>query len=236
MARNVFATLLFLSLASPLAAQASVFGLGRAKDGDSLMVGDKEVRLFGVDAPEFDQSCTKEATAWSCGAAAADKLSQLVTGKRVTCSAVGTDQYDRVLGRCMVGTTDINRAMVASGYAVAFRRYSSDYVSAEESAKVNKRGLWAGTFQMPSDFRHAVDSPAPARSKSAPKRKAPRAASSDWQARASGNCNIKGNRNRKGQWIYHVPGMPYYDQTRAEELFCSEAEARAAGYRRAIIK
>ena len=54
--------------------------------------------------------------------------------------------------------------------------------------------------------------------------------------RASGSCNIKGNRNRKGQWIYHVPGMPYYDQTRAEEVFCTEAEARAAGYRRAIVR
>ena len=133
----------------------------------------------------------------------------------------------------MVGATDVNRAMVASGYAVAFRRYSSDYVSAEESAKVNKRGIWAGTFQMPSDYRHAGDAPLPQRPKT---RERAVASSSRWQARASGDCNIKGNRNRKGQWIYHVPGMPYYDQTRAEEMFCTEAEARAAGYRRAIVK
>lgn len=48
-------------------------------------------------------------------------------------------------------------------------------------------------------------------------------------------CNIKGNRDRRGQWIYHVPAMPYYDQTRAEDIFCNEAEAQAAGYRRAIV-
>ena len=60
--------------------------------------------------------------------------------------------------------------------------------------------------------------------------------SNDWQARASGNCNIKGNHSRKGEWIYHLPGMPYYDRTRPEEIFCTEAEARAAGYRRAIVK
>jgi hypothetical protein len=136
----------------------------------------------------------------------------------------------------MVGATDVNRSMVASGYAVAFRRYSSDYVSAENSARANKRGIWAGTFQMPSDYRHAGDAPAPTRSKSAPVRSAPRALSSDWQARATGNCNIKGNRSRKGGWIYHVPGMPYYDRTRPEEIFCTQAEARAAGYRRAIVK
>ena len=105
-------------------------------------------------------------------------------------------------------------------------------MSAEESAKVSKRGIWAGAFQMPSDYRHAGDAPVPVRSKSAQKRSAP----SDWSARASGNCNIKGNRNRKGRRTYHVPGMPRYDRTRAEELFCTEAEARAAGYRRAIVR
>ena len=32
------------------------------------------------------------------------------------------------------------------------------------------------------------------------------ASSSGWQARATGDCNIKGTRNRKGQWIYHLLG------------------------------
>ena len=225
-----------LACAAPANAQAPVAGIGQAKDGDSLMVGDTEVRLFGIDAPEWEQHCKRNGQEWSCGTAAADKLKGLVTGKHVVCSRVGMDEHKRVLGRCMAGATDVNRAMVASGYAVAFRRYSSDYISAEDSAKVNKRGIWAGTFQMPSDFRHAGDAPAPVRPKTSTKRSAPRAVSSDWQARASGNCNIKGNRSRRGDWIYHVPGMTYYDQTRPEEVFCTEAEARAAGYRRAIVR
>lgn len=49
-------------------------------------------------------------------------------------------------------------------------------------------------------------------------------------------CVIKGNRSRRGEWIYHLPGMPYYDVTRPEEMFCSEREAQAAGYRRAIVR
>ena len=224
---------LLACLAAPAFAQAPVLDVGQAKDGDNLMVGDREVRLFGIDAPEFDQTCTKDGMGWNCGSAAADRLAQLVTGKNVVCSSVGTDQHGRLLGRCMVGATDVNRAIVASGYAVAFRRYSSDYVSAEESAKVNKRGIWAGTFQMPSDYRQAGDAPVPQRPKT---RERAVASSSGWQARATSNCNIKGNRNRKGQWIYHVPGMPYYDRTRPEEVFCTEAEARAAGYRRALVK
>lgn len=44
-------------------------------------------------------------------------------------------------------------------------------------------------------------------------------------------CRIKGNHSRKGEFIYHVPGQRYYEQTRPEAMFCSEAQARAAGYR-----
>lgn len=232
---------IFLAVASlvvisaPAAAAPPLWGIGRAGDGDSLTVGETLVRLFGVDAPEFGQSCTRGGQQWACGAEAAEELSKLVTGKQVRCVSKGTDQYDRVLGRCTVGTLDVNRAMVAGGHAVAFRRYSTDYVSAEESAKASRRGLWAGTFKMPSEYRHRT-APAIDRSITTSKRRAANASSSDWAGRAAANCNIKGNRNRRGQWIYHVPGMPYYEGTRPEEIFCSEANARAAGYRRAIVK
>ncbi|GLV67020.1 hypothetical protein Bmyc01_56890 [Bacillus mycoides] len=43
--------------------------------------------------------------------------------------------------------------------------------------------------------------------------------------------NIKGNKNSKGEKIYHMPGQQFYDKTNAEEMFCSAAEAQAAGYR-----
>ncbi|MDR9776900.1 hypothetical protein RJJ65_30455 [Rhizobium hidalgonense] len=52
-------------------------------------------------------------------------------------------------------------------------------------------------------------------------------------------CNIKGNVSiGSGERIYHVPGQEYYDETKispqyGERWFCSEAEARAAGWRRA---
>jgi endonuclease YncB( thermonuclease family) len=219
------------------AAPGEVFwGTARAKDGDSLVVGSREVRLFGIDAPEFDQTCKRAGTNWQCGTEAAQKLAALVTGREVRCVSSGVDQYGRTLATCTVGLTDINRTMVATGFAVAFRRYSTDYVSAEESAKVNRRGLWSGEFQMPQAFRAAEQPTAPSRSNVG--RGDPRAKSSPNHSagRSKGNCNIKGNRNRKGQWIYHVPGMPYYEQTRAEDIFCTEAEAQAAGYRRAIVR
>ncbi len=51
---------------------------------------------------------------------------------------------------------------------------------------------------------------------------------------------IKGNVSISGERIYHVPGQAYYDETRidrgrGERWFCSEAEARAAGWRRARV-
>lgn len=71
---------LALTACTPAAADAP--GFGRSIEGDSLHVNDKEVRLFGIDAPEFDQTCQRASGDWSCGAAAADQLSKLVTGKK----------------------------------------------------------------------------------------------------------------------------------------------------------
>ena len=226
------AYVLALGAAAPGFAQAfsqTIYGVARAGDGDSLEINGQRFRLFGIDAPEFDQTCTKGGAQWACGAEAADQLSRLVTGREVRCVANGVDQYQRLLARCSVGGMDVNAAMVERGYAIAFRKYSSDYVAAEARAKAARRGIWAGTFETPSSVRaegrsyRSAKRPAPSRSSAAPQR-------------AAGSCVIKGNKSRRGEWIYHVPGMPYYEQTQAEEMFCSEAEARAAGYRRAIVR
>ncbi len=53
------------------------------------------------------------------------------------------------------------------------------------------------------------------------------------------DCNIKGNVSiDSGERIYHVPGQDYYEATKispqyGERWFCSEQEARAAGWRKA---
>lgn len=211
------------------------YGLARSKDGDSLIVGAHEVRLFGIDAPEFDQTCKRNGMDWACGAEAADRLSRFVTGRDVRCSAMNMDDYGRAVSRCTVGVTDINAAMVESGYALAYRHYSTDYVAAEERAKSAKRGLWSGTFETPRAHRmEGRDVTASRITRSAAPAKRTAGRSTDWANRS--HCLIKGNQNRRGQFIYHLPGMPYYDQTRPEDIFCTEAEARAAGYRRAIVR
>ena len=223
--------LTFLASAAMMAASPPISGTARAGDGDSLTVGATRIRLFGIDAPELNQVCQRGGKAWSCGQAAAEQLSALVAGHEVRCIPVGADQHDRVLARCTAGQVDLNRTMVAAGYAVAFRRYSQTYVSAEDSARVARRGLWSGTFEMPAEVRAQARTSAVApRIRERPVRFAPKATA------AGGACRIKGNHSRRGEWIYHVPGMPYYEQTRPEAMFCTEIEARAAGYRRAVVR
>lgn len=85
--------ILCVSACTPASAEPPFSGLGRAKDGDSLMVGSREVRLFGIDAPEWDQPCTRAGKPWTCGQDAAEALSKLVTGKQVSCVPLNTDEH-----------------------------------------------------------------------------------------------------------------------------------------------
>jgi endonuclease YncB( thermonuclease family) len=227
------ATLACLFLTAPAAA-APISGPGVSIDGDSLRVGQIEIRLHGIDAPELTQSCNRGGQPWTCGEAAADQLSKLIARRPVNCTPVGQDQFGRTLGKCRAGDTDLNRAMVATGYALAYRRYSSAYVSAEESAKLAKRGIWSGTFELPDEIRHAGEDyrGATRRAETSQTGSTPTVMNVRTKPQPGGNCRIKGNHSRKGERIYHLPGRPYYAETVGEAIFCTEAEARAAGYRR----
>jgi endonuclease YncB( thermonuclease family) len=220
--------MIYAFLLAAAASQQPIYGVAIAGDGDSLRIGETSIRLHGIDAPEFDQSCMRGGVDWACGAEAAEQLSKLVTGRSVRCVPVGTDQHDRTLARCSVMGRDVNLAMVESGFATAFRRYSTDYVAAEERARSAKRGIWAGTFKSPAEYREASQGPVQQRQR--------RPSVRTEQSQSAAGCMIKGNHSRRGEWIYHLPGMPYYERTRAEQMFCTEAEARAAGYRKAIAR
>jgi endonuclease YncB( thermonuclease family) len=221
-----------LVVAASLATQP-IYGIAQAGDGDSLSVGGTSVRLFGIDAPEAGQMCTRGGSPWPCGQVAADHLRDMVTGREVRCIPTGRDDFDRTLARCSTITgVDINRVMVASGNAIAFRKYSTDFVSAEDTARNAKRGLWSGTFVMPSEVRAVAREAAQPRQLQRRRTTPVRAAART----SSGGCVIKGNHSPRGEFIYHLPGMPYYSRTRAEAMFCSEAQAQAAGFRRARVR
>ncbi|MBW8267890.1 thermonuclease family protein [Caldovatus aquaticus] len=132
---------------------AALQGAARVVDGDTLEVMGRRVRLYGIDAPESDQDCERDGRAYACGAAAARALADLVAGREVRCAGRGEDRYGRTIAVCRANGTDLGEAMVRSGWAVAFRRYAEDYAAAETAARREGRGLWAGRFEAPEDWR-----------------------------------------------------------------------------------
>lgn len=224
---------LFVALSVPsMAAAQAIEGPAEVIDGDSLRVAGTELRLFGVDAPEFSQSCYSNGSEVTCGAMAKDVLAGLIGNSVLTCEPRDTDAFGRIVATCQTSGVDIGEALVEAGWATAFRRYGNDYVAAEMQARAGRAGIWQWDFQMPEDYRasqQAALQPRAARSSSRP-------AARPRRYEGNGQCLIKGNHSRRGEWIYHLPGMPYYDATRAEAYFCTEAEAQAAGYRRAIVR
>ena len=211
----------------------AIEGPAEVIDGDSLRVAGTEVRLFGIDAPEYSQTCFSDGSPIACGAMAKDMLEGMISGARLTCLPNGIDTHGRTVAVCRTSGVDVGSALVEAGWAIAFRRYGEDYVGAEARARAARVGIWQWDFQSPEEFR--VNKQAdlkPSRQAQA----ADRPSTSAHRVDRDGQCLIKGNHSRRGEWIYHLPGMPYYDTTRAEAFFCTEAQARAAGYRRAIVR
>ncbi|GAA4815404.1 hypothetical protein GCM10023232_08910 [Sphingosinicella ginsenosidimutans] len=125
----------------------------RVIDGDTIAIGDEHIRLFGIDAPERDQPCTLNGQAIACGYEAGQILSRLIGSAQPSCIARSTDRYGRTVAVCLVNGKDLGREMVASGWAVAFVRYSQDYVADEAAARSARRGMWQGGFERPETWR-----------------------------------------------------------------------------------
>jgi endonuclease YncB( thermonuclease family) len=129
--------------------------VGRASviDGDTIEMRGRRIRLNAIDAPEASQTCRAKTGSWPCGRRAASALTDLIASRTVSCRPSGTDRYGRLVAGCAVGGVDIGSWMVEQGWALAFRRYGTDYVAAEERARAAGVGVWAGSFVPPWDFR-----------------------------------------------------------------------------------
>ncbi|MBE6450914.1 MAG: thermonuclease family protein [Alphaproteobacteria bacterium] len=126
-------------------------------DGDSILIGKKDIRLLGIDAPEYDQTCFDEnGYEYDCGQESYLFLRLLVekglnNQEKVKCNKKGVDKYKRDLSECFIGKTNINLAMIKSGYAVTYRHDS--YEKEEYEAKTHKKGIWQGKFMRPELYR-----------------------------------------------------------------------------------
>ena len=142
-----------VALAGPIQAE-TLTGVASVIDGDTLEIHGVRMRLEGIDAPESSQLCYDERnTPWRCGQAAARALDEFIIRKTVQCETHSKDRYGRYIATCYLGSTDLNAALVASGLAVAYRKYSKRYVLEEESARAANVGIWRGAFVMPWDWR-----------------------------------------------------------------------------------
>ena len=198
-------------------------------DGDSFEIGATEIRLFGVDAFEGRQECSRGGVPWDCGAAAADKLRELASNRELVCEPRDTDAYGRTVAVCRVGGVDLGAEMVRSGLALAYRRYSTDYVDEEREAQAARRGAWAGEFTSPERDRRSGGDERPAR-------RADGVAAGQAVSASCKGTGVKGNISADGDRIYHVPGSTGYaatviDESKGERWFCTEHDAIDSGWR-----
>jgi endonuclease YncB( thermonuclease family) len=193
-------------------------GRAQALTGDTLRIGSTTIRLAGVEAPEAEQRCGQGGRQWKCGAAAQQALSRAVSGQRVRCAPDGTDAAGLTLAHCSAGETDINGELVRKGHVFAEQSFFARYAAQEREAKAAKIGLWVGgEAERPSDYR--------AKAWEEAKRRAP------------DGCPIKGM-VRDGDRVYLLPGTPDYERGRVQtsrggRWFCSEHDARSAGFKAA---
>ncbi len=218
---RAFLPLAIAFIGSPTSAQ-SLSGLAEVIDGDTISIRGvtSRIRLYGIDAPEGQQTCDDAVgKRYLCGSRAADALASLIgRNGRVTCQEMDRDRYGRTVAVCEANGHDINGELVRQGWALDYCQYSNGRYSDEETeARRSKRGLFAGKFVEPWEWRRG-------------KRLA-----SETSTGSDRKCAIKGNISGSGR-IYHVPGSRHYERTVIDEASgerwsCSVEEAEAAGWR-----
>ena len=128
---------------------ADIVGNAQVIDGDSLVVAGVEIRLYGIDAPEYRQPCFRRGRPWRCGIDATRALRAMIAGRPVACRSREEDRYGRTVATCSVEGRDLGAAMVAGGHAVAYGPYQLE----ERAARNAGRGIWSSRFETPAAWR-----------------------------------------------------------------------------------
>ena len=111
-------------------------------DGETLVLNQTVIRLDGLNAPARGQTCRAgDGGPTDCGAASAAALAALVRSHDVRCRLVGRDREGFPRGICAAAGIDLNRALVAAGWARA--QVGRPILATEEAtAKAAGLGLW----------------------------------------------------------------------------------------------
>ncbi|WP_269929601.1 thermonuclease family protein [Aminobacter sp. HY435] len=146
---TIFGLLVLVSVRLDRFETRTTEGSAIINDGDSITLGGERIRLVGIDAPEFSQTCRKDGEDYPCGRRSREALSKLVGRRPVVCSGRERDKYNRLLGECRAGNIDLNRAQVEAGWAVSYGGYQVEELAARRAGS----GMWAGEFERPRDWR-----------------------------------------------------------------------------------
>ena len=152
---RIFYTVIIILFALSIKVIAiEISGVPNVTDGDTVKILNKRIRLHGIDTPEKKQTCIRNSKEYRCGEEATNALKRKINAKSVTCKVQDKlDKYKRYIGVCFLKDVDLNKWMVRNGYAVAYRRYSKDYIEDENYAKKKRIGLWSGYFIHPEKWR-----------------------------------------------------------------------------------
>lgn len=138
--------LCILSLPALAESRTAIIGAIQVIDGETLEIQNQRIKLWGVDAPELNQTCKNGQDAgYDCGKEAASALSQWLTELQpVRCEPRGNDNSGNTIAICYTSTgDDIASWMVRNGYAVDWPKYSNCFYGvSEKQAQSNKSGIW----------------------------------------------------------------------------------------------
>ena len=129
---------------------ADITGTPTVIDGETLEVGGKRFRLWGIDAPDPRQSCTIRKRKYNCGRISATALMDLVAGVQVTCRPVAKAKD---VARCYAGGYELSEGMIHTGWALAMPSDHARFAPIEKRAAAKRHGLWQGEFVLPWDWR-----------------------------------------------------------------------------------
>jgi endonuclease YncB( thermonuclease family) len=189
-------------------------------DGDSIQIGAVVYRLAGIDAPELGQDCDESGHLSPCGLTAAYDLRKLFKLEKGPITCFIQPAENTPIATCMVDDRDISDLMLKGGYVTAIDGGSPHYAAAEHLARNARLGIWSGTFLAPREWRDGKRLPAERES-----------------GTGKAACRIKGTVTAGGGRFYYTPLDDGFDAIAidpklGERLFCSDDEARQAGWKR----
>lgn len=128
-------------LATP-AASADFSGEVRIVDGDTLEIGGRLLRLYGIKAPVLDSRCAVAGKTIACGRVSRSALLDLTAGAKVSCDLVDGGAADEAPAICRAGGYDLSEGMTYTGWARADTEVTDAYRRFERDARRHHRGLW----------------------------------------------------------------------------------------------